>query len=429
MDRPEVVLFVFFLAFIFDLIIAATKESLLHSFKVRFLQPQDQMEPNLLRTLELFRSIHRLQTTLELSQLFTRFIIVGMTLFWVSLVYTRTATLYLIVVLLVSLLVFWCEWVVERIVSRNLNDWALRMAPFAQTLMFIMTPLVGPPLWLSKLAHLLPDESRQMTEEELKTLVDVGQQRGVLEQGERQMIYSIFEMGDTLAREVMVPRIEILSLDVNTPLDQAIDALLAAGHSRVPVYQDNIDHIIGLLYAKDLLRIWREGDHLQSLRSLLRPAYFVPETIKLDDLLQEMQKKRIHMAIVVDEYGGVSGLVTLEDIVEEVVGEIRDEYDQGEEPLYQKIGENEYLLQGRIDLDDFNELMGSQIRKVETDTLGGYIYRRLGKVPEVGNTIQIGNVLLTVEEVIERRIHKVRAQLIPNPPEENKENTHDDNRG
>jgi len=428
-DRPEVVLFIFFLAFIFDLIIAATKESLMHSFKVRFLQPQDQMEPNLRRTLELFRSIHRLQTTLELSQLFTRFIIVGMTLFWVSLVYTRTATLYLIVVLLVSLLVFWCEWVVERIVSRNVNDWALRMAPFAQTLMFIMTPLVGPPLWLSKLTHLLPDESRQMTEEELKTLVDVGQQRGVLEQGERQMIYSIFEMGDTLAREVMVPRIEILSLDVNTPLDQAIDALLAAGHSRVPVYQDNIDHIIGLLYAKDLLRIWREGDHLQSLRSLLRPAYFVPETIKLDDLLQEMQKKRIHMAIVVDEYGGVSGLVTLEDIVEEVVGEIRDEYDQGEEPLYQKIGENEYLLLGRIDLDDFNELMGSQIRKVETDTLGGYIYRRLGKVPEVGNTIQIGNVLLTVEEVTERRIHKVRAQLISNLTEENKENTHDDNRG
>lgn len=429
MDRPEVVLFIFFLAFIFDLIIAATKESLLHSFKVRFLQPQDQMEPNLRRTLELFRSIHRLQTTLELSQLFTRFIIVGMTLFWVSLVYTRTATLYLIVVLLVSLLVFWCEWVVERIVSRNVNDWALRMAPFAQTLMFIMTPLVGPPLGLSKLTHLLPDESRQMTEEELKTLVDVGQQRGVLEQGERQMIYSIFEMGDTLAREVMVPRIEILSLDVNTPLDQAIDALLAAGHSRVPVYQDNIDHIIGLLYAKDLLRIWREGDHLQSLRSLLRPAYFVPETIKLDDLLQEMQKKRIHMAIVVDEYGGVSGLVTLEDIVEEVVGEIRDEYDQGEEPLYQKIGEGEYLLLGRIDLDDFNELMGSQIRKVETDTLGGYIYRRLGKVPEVGNTIQIGNVLLTVEEVTERRIHKVRAQLISNLTEENKENTHDDNRG
>lgn len=429
MDRPEVVLFIFFLAFIFDLIIAATKESLLHSFKVRFLQPHDQMEPNLRRTLELFRSIHRLQTTLELSQLFTRFIIVGMTLYWVSLVYTRTATLYLIVVLLVSLLVFWCEWVVERIVSRNVNDWALRMAPFAQTLMFIMTPLVGPPLWLSKLTHLLPDESRQMTEEELKTLVDVGQQRGVLEQGERQMIYSIFEMGDTLAREVMVPRIEILSLDVNTPLDQAIDALLAAGHSRVPVYQDNIDHIIGLLYAKDLLRIWREGDHLQSLRSLLRPAYFVPETIKLDDLLQEMQKKRIHMAIVVDEYGGVSGLVTLEDIVEEVVGEIRDEYDQGEEPLYQKIGENEYLLLGRIDLDDFNELMGSQIRKVETDTLGGYIYRRLGKVPEVGNTIQIGNVLLTVEEVTERRIHKVRAQLISNLTEENKENTHDDNRG
>jgi putative hemolysin len=214
-------------------------------------------------------------------------------------------------------------------------------------------------------------------------------------------------------------------LDVTTPLDLAVDALLAAGHSRAPVYEDNVDHIIGLLYAKDLLRIWREGNQLESLRSFLRPTYFVPEAIKVDELLREMQKRRIHMAIVVDEYGGISGLVTLEDIVEEVVGEIRDEYDQGEELPYQKIGEGEYILQGRIDLNDFNELLGSQIPKDETDTLGGYIYQRLGRVPAIGNSIQIGNVLLSVEEVVGRQIRKVRAKLTTNLSNE-LEDTSDD---
>lgn len=426
MDRPEAVFLVIAIVFILDLIVAAAKESLLHSFLMRYFPQHDQLEISLRRTLELFHSIPRLQATLELTQVFTHFLILGLTLFWISLVYTASVLFYLAVVILAAFIIFWCEWVVEKIISRNNDRWAVRLTPFVSLLVFIMTPLVGLPIWLSKITNLLPKDERQMTEAELKTLVDVGQQGGVLEQDERKMIYSIFEMGDTLAREIMVPRIDMLSLDVNTPLEQAIDALLAAGHSRVPVYEESVDHIIGLLYAKDLLRIWREGNHLQSLRTLLRPAYFVPEAIKLDALLQEMQKKRVHMAIVVDEYGGISGLVTLEDIVEEVVGEIRDEYDQAEEFPYQKINENEYLLLGRIDLDDFNDLMGSQIQKVETDTLGGYIYKRLGRVPAEGDTIQIAHVLLTVEEVIGRRIHKVRAQLLPDLSNEIKENSHDD---
>ena len=171
-----------------------------------------------------------------------------------------------------------------------------------------------------------------MTEDTFKTLVDIGQQNGTIEQEESKMIQSIFQLGDTLTREIMVPRIDVQALDINTPMDEAVDLLISSGFSRVPVYDETIDRVLGLLYAKDLLKIWREGNkHGDIQRNLLREPYFVPEAKKIDELLTEMQSQRFHMAVVVDEYGGIAGLVTLEDIVEEVLGEIQDEYDQGEE--------------------------------------------------------------------------------------------------
>jgi CBS domain containing-hemolysin-like protein len=185
-----------------------------------------------------------------------------------------------------------------------------------------------------------------VTEEEIKTLVDAGEEGGSIEEDEKEMIYSIFDIGDTLAREIMIPRMDVLALDVETPLPAAVDAVISLGHSRIPVYQGNIDNVVGLLYAKDLLRVWKEGGQT-SLRGLLRPACFVPETKKVDDLLAELQQKRIHMAVVVDEYGGVAGLVTLEDIVEEIVGEIRDEYDVNEESLYERVSDAEYIFDAR----------------------------------------------------------------------------------
>jgi CBS domain containing-hemolysin-like protein len=227
------------------------------------------------------------------------------------------------------------------------------------------------------------------------------------------MIVSIFRLGDTLVREIMVPRIDVLALDVTTQIDQAMDALQQSGHSRVPVFKDSVDNIIGLLYAKDLLGNWQEGKREVSLSEHLRPAYFVPEAKKVDELLAELQAKRIHMAIVVDEYGGVAGLVTLEDIVEEIVGEIRDEYDQAEELLFQAINDDEYLFQGRIDLDDFNDIMGTNMPHSEADTLSGLIYSRIGRVPAAGDYVQIEDLRLTVEQISGQRIRKVRAQRRP----------------
>jgi len=243
--------------------------------------------------------------------------------------------------------------------------------------------------------------------------VEVGESAGGLEKGERQMIYSIFHFGDTLCREIMVPRIDILALEADSGVTESIQALTLSGHSRVPVYDDTIDNVVGLLYAKDLLRTQLDETPPESIRPFLRPAYFVPESKKVDELLREMQARSIHMAIVVDEYGGMAGLVTMEDIVEEIVGEIRDEYDQGEEYLYQRVSDDEFLLNGRIGLDDFNEILGTDLVTELADTLGGYIYGTIGRVPTGGEHMRVEDWDLMVEQVSGRRIRKVRAHRQP----------------
>ncbi|RPJ01974.1 MAG: HlyC/CorC family transporter, partial [Chloroflexi bacterium] len=206
-----------------------------------------------------------------------------------------------------------------------------------------------------------------VTEEEIKMLVDAGQEGGAIENEEKEMIYSIFQFGDTLAREVMVPRIDMVALEINTPLQEALNTIVEAGHSRIPVYEESIDHIRGLLYAKDLLMLWRNGQMDRPIKDLLRPTHFVPESKKADDLLAELQQRKIHLVIVVDEYGGTAGLVTLEDLIEEIVGEIRDEYDFNEQEVYQKVGDNEYIFEAGIDLDDLNRLLDTGLSTEDSD--------------------------------------------------------------
>jgi len=226
------------------------------------------------------------------------------------------------------------------------------------------------------------------------------------------MIYSIFELGDTLAREVMVPRIDVIALDVSTPLLEALDAIMEVGHSRIPVYRETIDNVQGVLYAKDLLPYLRQGRSDVPLKKILREAYFIPETKRASDLLPDLQQRRVHMAVVVDEYGGTAGLVTIEDLVEEIVGEIQDEYD-AEEPFVEFVNDDEYLFDARVDLDDLNRLMNVELPTEDSDTLGGFIYTELGKVPTVGDQVAFGNMGFTVESVAGRRIKKVRVQRFP----------------
>lgn len=268
--------------------------------------------------------------------------------------------------------------------------------------------------------------SALVTEEEIMMLVDAGSEGGAIEDEEKEMIYSIFQFGDTLTREVMVPRIDMVALEINTPLKDALNVIVEAGHSRIPVYEESIDHIRGLLYAKDLLQAWRDGQLDRPIREMLRPAYFVPESKKAVDLLTDLQQRKIHLAIVVDEYGGTAGLVTLEDLIEEIVGEIRDEYDVNEQEAYQKISEHEYLFDAGIDLDDFNRLLGVALPTDEGDTLGGYVFSRLGRVPLIGETIDTERLRIEVVDVDDRRIRKIRVVVEPEPSRQEMEDARDE---
>ncbi|MCL4877426.1 MAG: hemolysin family protein [Anaerolineae bacterium] len=258
----------------------------------------------------------------------------------------------------------------------------------------------------------------KITEEEIKTLVDAGSEDGMIEDEEKAMIYSVFKFGDTLAREVMVPRIDMVAIDIKTDLKDALDTIIKAGHSRIPVYEDTIDNIKGLLYAKDLLNVWQKGEATADMASLLRAPYFVPESKKAADLLEEFQTRKVHLAIVIDEYGGTAGLVTLEDLIEEIVGEIRDEYDLLEEEEYEKISETEYICDAGLDLDDLNELLDVELATDESDTLGGFIFTALGKVPEVGDKVVAEGIEMEVLTLSGRRIQKVRVTKIEDVPDD-----------
>ena len=399
---------------ILDLVIAATRVSLLNLRPLRLLSLREEASDAVDRTLALIEDA-RLRPTLRFSQTATRILLAGVILSMVGQA-TEESRFALVIMLAIIFLVALSLMVVEFTVEGNiLNEperWSLRLGAFARALIFVMTPLVFLPVLLLKSQWPAP-VAAQMTEDELKIWVESEQEEGGLEREERQMIYSIFQFGDTLAREIMVPRIDILAFEVSTSLTQAAKAFTQSGHSRVPVYEKEIDNIVGLLYAKDLLHVVQNGRKRTNMRDLLRPAYFVPDTKKADTLLTEMQSQRIHMAIVVDEYGGVAGLVTLEDIIEEIIGEIQDEYDLSEEDLVQQAGPDEYVFLGRIGLDDFNEIMDSNIPKVESDTLSGFLYDHFGRVPHDGESIQTDGLLLTIEKVIGRRIRRVRAQRIP----------------
>jgi len=323
-----------------------------------------------------------------------------------------------VVVLLAALIMLILgELVPETIALQHSERLALWLARPLLLIAALLMPLVHAIVWISTgLSRLFgagpPGGMPFVTEEEIKTLVDAGEEEGVIEEEEKAMIYSIFELGDTLVREVMVPRIDVVALDVETPMLEAVNRIIKAGHSRIPIYQETIDNVIGVLYAKDLLPYLSQGRTDVPLSNIVRQAYFIPETKRAGDLLPDLQQRRTHMAIVVDEYGGVAGIVTIEDLLEEIVGEIQDEYD-AEEPFVEQVGENEYLFDARLDLDDLNQMMDVALPTEESDTLGGFIYAQLGKVPAVGDRLTFEGLVLTVESVTGRRIRKVRIERQP----------------
>jgi putative hemolysin len=250
----------------------------------------------------------------------------------------------------------------------------------------------------------------ELTAEELRTLVDVGASEGVVERGEREMIHKVFELEDTLVRSIMVPRTDMFCLDVATPRGEILPALRENLHSRVPVFEGTIDVIVGILYTKDLLPY---ADGLPTdfdLRAHLHPPYFVPETKRADALLQELQAKKIHLGIVVDEYGGTAGLVALEDLLEELVGEIADEFDEPER-LIQRVDATTYRVAGKLPIEELNAVTGLAISNRAYDTVGGWVLDLFGRVPRKAERLQTPELTLTVEKVERTRVVEVLVSL------------------
>lgn len=253
-------------------------------------------------------------------------------------------------------------------------------------------------------------EKKEITEEDLITLIDAGKDEGVIEEEEKEMIRNIFEFGDTMVKEVMIPRVDMACIPSDTKLGSILKLIKKMGHSRIPVYEETIDNIIGILYAKDLLRIyqqWYTSKEKFDLKGIIRKAYFVPENKKIDELLDIFQKDRIQVAIAIDEYGGTAGLITMEDVVEEVVGEIIDEYDK-EIKLFEMTGDNIVIADAIISIDKINEILNIEIPENDFETLGGFIFDLLGRVPKKDEKIKYQNFQIIIEQVVKNRIRRVK---------------------
>jgi len=294
---------------------------------------------------------------------------------------------------------------------------ALALARISRLLLAFSLPLVGWPAF--RLVQRLGGRAQppaEASQRELQKLVEVVEENGVLEAGEQRMIHRIVEMGERMVREVMVPRIDMVAVPEETPVREVLDRIRATGHSRIPVYAGSIDNITGILYAKDLLNRLPTISLDAPVGPLARPAHFVPETKKVDELLREMQEMKVHMAIVVDEYGGTAGLITIEDLLEEIVGEIRDEYDISEESWIEPISDREAIFDARVSIHDVNQTLALHLSDEEYDTLGGLVYARLGKVPEQGDVVRVDNAVVSVLSTAGRRIRKVRVTVEPPSP-------------
>jgi CBS domain containing-hemolysin-like protein len=285
---------------------------------------------------------------------------------------------------------------------------ALAVAPLVW---FLGRLLAAPTRGLIVIANwLLPGKGLKqgpfVSEADLRSMAEVGSEEGSIEEGEKELIHSIFEFGDTIVREVMVPRPDITAIESDKTLRDVQALVLLHGYSRIPVFSDDLDEVIGIVYAKDVLKALHQGKHDMPLTDVVREAHFVPESKKVADLLREMQKEKFHIALVTDEYGSVVGLITLEDLLEELVGEITDEYDT-EEPELEQVADDVFRVDGKLSIDEVNELLDVELPDEEWDTVGGLMLGLMGSIPEEGEEVSFQNLRFTAERVNGRRISKV----------------------
>jgi len=247
-------------------------------------------------------------------------------------------------------------------------------------------------------------------EKEIEQLIDEGEQRGLISQDEGEMIEGIFSFRDTIAREIMVPRTDTVCARVDTTIPDIIDLIIQSGHSRIPIYVDSIDNVVGTLHAKDLLRHWGCGADVE-LEGIVRPPYFIPETKKISEVLKDLRGNKSHMAVVIDEYGGTAGILTLEDIIEEIIGEIVDEYD-AEETLIVEHDDGSMTVDARLDVEELEDYLDMEFPEGKFESVGGFVISLLGKVPGVDEKVVYQNIEMVVEAANNRKIEKLRVRRI-----------------
>ena len=293
--------------------------------------------------------------------------------------------------------------------TRKPVEAALAVAVPLRAIAWVLSPLLAVLLFIARaLGAELLEQVRGVREDELRSLVNVDDDNGPMEEEEIEMIAGIMELAETRVREVMVPRIDIVAMPIEATVGEVLDKVIEAGHSRIPVYRGTIDDVAGLLYAKDLLKVLRDPTAKPALGDLLRPVHFVPESKPVDELLAELQLSHVHMALVVDEYGGTAGLVTIEDLLEQIVGDIQDEYDV-EAPEIEHLGEEEGVFSGGLDIDDANRLLDIALPTEDADTLGGLVLSELGRVPQQGERAIFPDAEIEVLDVAGRRVNRVRV--------------------
>ena len=298
--------------------------------------------------------------------------------------------------------------------AAHANSMALKYAKIIWILMNILTPVI---FIINKLAGgfmfilgvRANDKESTFTEEELRTIMNVSHEEGVIEKEEREMINNVFDFGDAEAKDVMIPRIDMCMVDVNCSYDELMDIFKENKYTRIPVYEESGDNVIGIINIKDLI-FYRTGDDF-NIRDFLREAYYTYEYKKLSELMVEMKKDSVNITIVLDEYGLTAGLITIEDLLEEIVGDIRDEYDYDEEDIFSEINDGEYIVDGQIKLDDVNEHLGLSLTSEDYDSLGGYILGCLDRLPEEGDKVEKESVTLIVDSMDKNRIDKIHIYI------------------
>jgi putative hemolysin len=257
-----------------------------------------------------------------------------------------------------------------------------------------------------------PAKEEETSEEEIQAFIDAGEEEGILERDEGEMIQSIVHFGDKVAREVMTPRTQIVAIDINSSIEKLLQLIIGKRHARIPVYRDDLDNIEGVVHERDVLRLWQKGDKLESLRSLLKPAHFVPETKPVDDLLQEMRQKADQMVLVVDEYGGIAGLITMQDLVEEIVGEIHDDADNDAAKVIEE-GKGVFVMPGTLELSLIEEKLGMPlVANTDCTTVAGAVVELFGRLPAPGEKIEHGGVEIEVLAADRRRVQRLRLKTL-----------------